>query len=54
VVLAVGAVATTAAVVGAHGNPHATAMADLYAQGCIALVTAAGFARVHHRRLSGT
>lgn len=51
VVLVVGAAVTTVAVVGAHGNPRATAMADLMAQGAIAAVTAAGFVKVHHRRL---
>lgn len=51
VVLVVGAVAATLAVVHAHGQPRATAVADLAVQAVLALVTVAGFVRVHHRRL---
>ncbi len=49
--LVLGAVAATVAVVHAAGDPRATARADLVVQAVLALVTAVGFARVHHRRL---
>jgi O-antigen/teichoic acid export membrane protein len=49
--LVVGAAAATVAVVHAAGDPLTTARADLLVQAVLALVTVAGFARVHHRRL---
>jgi O-antigen/teichoic acid export membrane protein len=49
--LVVGAAAATVAVVHAAGDPRATARADLVVQALLALATAIGFARVHHRRL---
>jgi O-antigen/teichoic acid export membrane protein len=49
--LVVGAAATSAAVVSAHGVAVTTAERDLLVQGVLAAVTVAGFARVHHRRI---
>jgi O-antigen/teichoic acid export membrane protein len=49
--LVAGAAAATLAVAAAHGAPHPTARADLVVQAGLALVAAAGFAKVHHRRL---
>lgn len=51
VLLVAGAAAATVAVVHAAGDPRATARADLMVQALLALATAVGFARVHHRRL---
>ncbi len=51
VVLVLGAVAATAAVVAAGGEPRATARADLAVQASLAVVVAIGFALVHRPRL---
>jgi O-antigen/teichoic acid export membrane protein len=49
-VLVVGAGALTAAVLAAHGNPRATATADLAVQGGLVLVVISGFVMVHYLR----
>lgn len=50
-VLLLGAAGVAVAVGAAHGAPVATARADLEVQAALAVVTAIGFVRVHHRRL---
>ncbi len=53
VVLVLGAVALTLAVVGVHGAPRATALVDLAVQAAVLAVIVAGFIVVHRVRLRG-